>query len=507
VTNQAEHRRDEEEIVAIKPTFGTAEVSTERERRHGRRPPTAAVLGIVLVILAAGVFFALPRWVAQRATVAVSEPTAPGTDAAAPATVPAAPQLSPEELAALEAQAESLLASLLQQRSRLEAQSAARWGAEEWMAYEELARSGDQALLAKNYAAASEHYTAALAAGAALLTRAEQIIVAALATAAQALSAGNAQLASEQYELVLAVEPANAAALAGRARAERLPAVLALVQRADESRQRQSLEEAAELYREALALDPEWTPASTALAATSAMIATARFETALSRGFAALAEEEYADAQGHFKAALALDPNSKSAIDGLAQAEQGQKLEAIALAEARALAFERREMWKEAIERYEAALAADSTLAFAIAGLERARARADLDIKLENLLANPNLLLTDSILTDAQRIADQARAFVQPDTRIGTQVERLDELIRVASTPLTVALTSDEQTEVTVYRVGALGVFATREIQVRPGTYTAVGSRNGYRDVRETFTVLPGRDPPTIRIICSEPIG
>ena len=31
-------------------------------------------------------------------------------------------------------------------------------------------------------------------------------------------------------------------------------------------------------------------------------------------------------------------------------------------------------------------------------------------------------------------------------------------------------------------------------VELRPGTYTAIGSRDGYRDVRQTFTVRPGRE-------------
>jgi tetratricopeptide (TPR) repeat protein len=425
----------------------------------------------------------------------------------APVAEPAAPALSAEELAALQTKAESMLTELLQQRSRLEARSAARWGGAEWIAYDELGRTSDQALLADEYAKAVDSYTAALAAGTALLARAEQITASALATARQALQAGNAALAREQYDLVLGIEPDNAEALAGRTRAERLPEALALVARAEELRRQQSLEEAAELYREVLTLDSEWAPARTALEEINAALASQRLETLLSRGYSALAEEEYAEARGHFEAALALAPGSKSAADGLAQAEQGQKLATIALAEARALAFERREMWPEAIGVYEAALTADATLDFARTGLERARARADLDIKLETLLASPNLLFTDSVLADAGRIADEARELAAPESRIGGQVARLDELIRLASTPVTVELTSDELTEVTVYRVGPLGAFATKAVQVRPGTYTAIGSRDGYRDVRETFTVLPGRALSPIRIVCTEPIA
>jgi tetratricopeptide (TPR) repeat protein len=507
VTNDTHHPRDDEDIVAIKPGFGAPAAESRQRPAEAKSsrfgPLIAAGAAVVLLVLLGIVFFALPRWVKEDTPAPVAAaPEPPPAEAE-----PAEPALSDEELAALKTRAESQLTELLQQRSRLEALSAARWGGAEWTEYDELGRASDQALLAERFALAVASYAKALAAGAALNARAEQILASALASARQALGAGNAELAREQYDLVLSIEPNNAEALAGRTRAERLPEALALVTRAEELRRQQSLEEAADLYREVLKLDSEWAPARRALEEINAALANQRLESLLSLGYAALAEEEFVEARKHFEAALALAPASKSAADGLAQAEQGQKLDTIALAEARALAFERREMWPEAIDVYEAALATDSTLDFARVGLERSRARSDLDIKLENLFANPNLLFTDSVLADAGRLADQARAVATPESRIAGQLARLDDLIRLASTPVTVELTSDELTEVTVYRVGQLGVFATKALQVRPGTYTAIGSRDGYRDVRATFTVLPGRTLPPINVVCTEPIA
>ena len=76
----------------------------------------------------------------------------------------------------------------------------------------------------------------------------------------------------------------------------------------------------------------------------------------------------------------------------------------------------------------------------------------------------------------------------------------------VATTPIAVHLTSDQLTEVTLYRVGALGAFMSKDVELRPGTYTAIGSRDGYRDVRRTFTVVPGRTIASVNVICVEPI-
>jgi tetratricopeptide (TPR) repeat protein len=501
--DETQRPQADETIVAVKPGFGAAARRPLARKPRSARRPLLAGAAITLLLGLSTVFIALPRWVEQRAdTVSPEVPAAPPTVA-----VPAVPALSAQELAALQAEAESLLADLLQQRSRLESRSAANWGREAWLRYETLSRDGDDALLADEYALAVERYAAAHQAGESLFVEGERIVSTALAAGDQAIVAGNARLAAEQYELVLGTEPENEAAARGRARAERLPDVLALVQRADQLRQSRDLAEAAKLYREALAIDAEWSPARTALAEVNALLANAEFDSFLSRGFAALADEEYSDAEEHFLEALRLRPDSQSARDGLTQAEEGYRLDAIALSEARALAFERRELWHQAVERYQAALAEDPTMEFARGGLERARTRVDLDNKLENLIGNPSLLLTDSVLESARRLVEDARPLVESGPRLAAQVERLDRLVQIASTPITVALHSDGLTEVAVYRVGELGAFEATSIQVRPGTYTAVGSRDGYRDVRTTFTVLPGREIAPISIVCIEPIA
>jgi tetratricopeptide (TPR) repeat protein len=226
----------------------------------------------------------------------------------------------------------------------------------------------------------------------------------------------------------------------------------------------------------------------------------------MSQGFAALSDEDYELADQRFHDALKMRPDSSEAHDGLIEAEQGMKLDRIALAEARALAFERRELWDQAIAQYEEALETDPTLAFANEGLARAQARADLHAKLDNLIENSSLLLDDHVLGDAELVLADARAVEDPGPKLQEEIGRLDELITLAKTPLTVTLRSDELTEVTVYRVGMLGTFSSMDISVRPGTYTVVGSRRGYRDVRKTFTVLPGRELSPVEIACVEPI-
>lgn len=504
MSEQRPGHEPDDTIVAVKPTLRRDRVPHAGPRARARRGLVLGLATTALAGLMVAVFFVLPRLVERP------EPAAPqaeaGDGAAGTSAESAAPELSPERRAELQAEAEQRLADLLNQQERLENRSAERWGGEDWMRYEELARAGDDAFLADDFEAALEAYESALEVGRGLVERSGRIVDSSLATARTAYEAGNAELALEQLELVLSIEPDNAAAGDLRARVEHLPAVLALVERAGTLRRAGDLEAARAALEQALEMDPEWTPARSALEGVRATLREQRFESLLSNGYAALSREDWETAREAFNAALDMRPDSSEARDGLAEADQGAKLDEIELAEARAAAFERRELWQRAIDQYEAVLETDPTLEFAQQGLERARSRADLDAKLERIIDEPSLLFDDGVLADARRLLEDARSLAEPDTRLMSQVEELERLIGLATTPVTVELRSDQMTEVTIYRVGELGTFAQTEIEVRPGRYTIVGSRRGYRDVRETITVLPGQSPDPVTIVCEEQI-
>jgi tetratricopeptide (TPR) repeat protein len=495
-------REPEPTIVPVRRPVATAPGSAVETAPSRLKP---AVVGVVAVLALAGivsVFVYLPSRVEQAEPEAVVEP-APVVVEAPPSQEPA---LSAEELAALRERAENLLAELLEQRQDLEALSAASWGDTTWSSYATAARLADDAFLAENLVEAVRQYESALAIGRDLLTRSANIVAEALAAAAVAIESGNAELAASQYALVLGIEPHNVEAQRGQQRAAVLPDVLAAMNRGDAADRAGELEPAATAYREALALDPAWSPARTALESVNSRIASARLDRLLDAAYAAIEAGRHEDAAGFFGEALALSPASAAARDGLAQAEQSLLLDAIGMAEVRARAFERTERWDQAIARYREALAADPTLSFAIEGLERAQRRADLDAKLQVLIDSPRLLLTDEVLEDGQRLLDEARAIGEPGPRHLAQIEQLARLVTLASTPIPIVLASDGLTEVTVYRVGDLGSFTEKEVALKPGDYIAVGRRRGYRDVRANFSVLPGVASEPVHVVCAEPI-
>ena len=103
-------------------------------------------------------------------------------------------------------------------------------------------------------------------------------------------------------------------------------------------------------------------------------------------------------------------------------------------------------------------------------------------------------------------VLQQARGVSSPGRILVDQIARLDELLRIAAIPVPVKFQSDNLTEVVIYKVGSLGMFQSRTLDLKPGRYVAVGSRAGYRDVRRSFQVLPQGAGEPIVLSCEEPI-
>src|SRR4030095_7101007 len=106
----------------------------------------------------------------------------------------------------------------------------------------------------------------------------------------------------------------------------------------------------------------------------------------------------------------------------------------------------------------------------------------------------------------ARNVIERATRVTSPGPRLQSQLARMQEHVRQAETPIRVALASDNATDVQIYRIGKAGLFEPRDLDLMPGRYTVVGTRQGYRDVRKELNVLPGAPPPELVVRCEEPI-
>ena len=139
-------------------------------------------------------------------------------------------------------------------------------------------------------------------------------------------------------------------------------------------------------------------------------------------------------------------------------------------------------------------------------GKQRALDHIRIDKRINFFLQQPAALESDRQLENAIQLIAEIEAMDPRGPRLKDQFEKLTELVGAAQTPVKIILESDGLTEVAVYKVGKLGRFTNRVLSLRPGTYTVVGTRDGYQDVRRQLTIKAGQDPARIVVICEAKI-
>ena len=122
------------------------------------------------------------------------------------------------------------------------------------------------------------------------------------------------------------------------------------------------------------------------------------------------------------------------------------------------------------------------------------------------MIDHPDRLFDGGLRAEAASLLNQARAASPSGPVLRSQTARLDALMSAYDKPVRLALLSDNATQVAIQRVGFFGVFSRREVQLKPGRYTVVGTRAGFRDVRRDVTIAPGQNLQSVSVSCIEPI-
>ena len=454
---------------------------------------TALVAALLLSLL---VVLVLPRFVSGP-TGGVQEPaTAPVAQA------PAADQSRAGERTV----AERTLQQLLQLQARLELGNAAVWGAPVWSEVADLVVSGDRKFGERRFADAAATYADALRRLQQLDSRQETIFSEALQAGQSALEDNDADTARAQLELALTVKPGHELATRSLARALARNGVLQRMAAGEAAESTGDLDAAAAEYAEALQRDSDYQPARESLERVSAQRTDASFRTAMSRVLTAMDRGQLNEAGVALEDAARLKPDDavvRDARQRLTLARQQSKLSRL---RRNAAAKVGQEDWQGAAALYKKALQTDADAGFARSGLVQAEARMQLHQQLDHYLDNPQRLYSAEPQENARLLLSAVGQVPVGEPRLAKKITKLEQQLAAARIPVQVQLRSDGKTEVVIYRVARLGRFTEHQLELRPGTYTAVGSCQGYRDVRKVFSVLPGKVPPPVDIRCEEPI-
>jgi hypothetical protein len=125
---------------------------------------------------------------------------------------------------------------------------------------------------------------------------------------------------------------------------------------------------------------------------------------------------------------------------------------------------------------------------------------------LQALIDHPERLANPRLRDEAAALLQTAEQQQQTGPVLRTQITRVANLLPGLDKPVRLSLVSDNRTQVTIQSVGSFGSFARRDIELKPGRYTVIGTRDGFREVRRDITVTPGKEYVTVNVSCSEPI-
>jgi eukaryotic-like serine/threonine-protein kinase len=497
-----------------------------------RRHWPVVLLGI-LAGVAVAVFYWLPRYTGQSLPIDFAALTraASSSTAAPEAETPQDAVISPPAGAdtsnSTEAKLQATRENFDRRLAALDTRGAGIWGGPEFAMAKMRAAESIGARDAGNLKMAQQRLADASRLLDEVESRAPQALAAQLAAGQKALAAGQPELAKEAFDLARRIDPNDRRITDGQRRTTNLNDVLPLLADGQNAESARNFSRAVQDYNQVLSVDPGNDKARTGLARAKAAFGDDNYAKAVGSGFAALGAGRLDDARAAFTKAKSLRPNGSEAADGLRRVGAALNAKGFTLVRQRAAGLEAQERWDEAVEAYNSALQADPSLAFAQEGKNRAAARAQLGASIQALIDRPERLSSESVREQARALLQTANQQTTSGPVLRSQIARLELLLpdyekssrsepssvrSVAAwrsdleKPVRVFLVSDSATDVAIASIGEFGTFAKRDVELKPGRYIVIGTRDGYREVRQDITIAPGQEGKTIRVSCSDPI-
>ncbi len=459
---------------------------------------TLLVLGLGL----AATVFLLPQFVTEP-WVSGDVDDLPAVPETQPSTV--APSTA-AELTRYRQDSQGVLAEIVAIRDRLRESNVERWAEVEFQQVLDMVEAGDERYSFGDYQSSLEQFRQARSRLADIEQLGQQKLAAARLDVETAIESLNLNVASASIELANLIAPGDLKVQKFAARVGTLAQVTGHIEAGDQALARDYFREAQAEYRKAVDLDPWHKRAAKSLALANREVTASVFRGHMSRGFAALESQDYDGARSAFLEAGKINRGDAAVEKALAQVENRESGSLISRELERAADLESREEWREAVSIYETLLAEDPSLVDARVGLIPARVRADLNERLSGYIEEPLLLSNELEYRAAQVALEDARGIANPGQRLRWQIDKLDTLVKVANSSVDVVFRSDNQTHVVLFRIADLGRFEQVSMKLRPGKYTAAGTRAGYRDVRVEFTVTGESLAEPILVRCEEPI-
>lgn len=403
-------------------------------------------------------------------------------------------------------EAERYLEAWLKTMAAAEAENIQAWGGDEYAALLTTADTGDRFFQNGEFEAAKAAYQKATRNLEILLSSKEHKLETAIETGQDALENLQADTALSAFQQALLIDPENETARNGSRRAHNLDQVLSLYNEGLQREEHNNIEQARQLFQEAITIDRDFVPASEALNRVNSKFEKLLFQDAMSRTIAALDTGDLRSAEKALAEAAQLRPQDPAMIAARARSAEMARTSELKKLQIKADKLTGTEDWNSVVEVYRKALKIDDKVGFATIGLPEATRRLQLDNALKSIISHPERLQDEGPLLEAQQILTHAKRVDNPGKSLQSQILSLERLVQNASITVEVVLRSDNSTEIEMYHVGRFHPFIEKRIPLKPGTYTVVGRKPGFKDVRLSLKIEADMKMPVFYIHCEEPI-
>ncbi len=405
-----------------------------------------------------------------------------------------------------DSETELLLEAWLKSQAAAEAENIRAWGGEAYAETLNSAVEADQLFQRGEFSSAKTLYKKAIHTLELLLASKEDVLKDAIIQGGEALENEEIPKALAAFQQALLIDPENEEALHGVRRANTLDHVLALYREGLRLETENNLEQAQQLLREASETDKDFAPAAAALKRVDKKRQDLSFQDAMSRAITALVNGQLSVADKALEEAAHLrprDPAMTAARQRSAEMHMIQKLKNLQIKAGELVSLEN---WEGVVETYTKAIQIDDTVGFATIGMAEAKKRLRLDKSLKSIIARPDRLQDEGPLGEARKILKKAQRINNPGKLLQFQTGTVSDLVQNASTTVDVVLRSDNTTEVEIYHIGRFHPFLEKPLTLRPGTYTVVGRKAGFKDVRLSIKIQADMKTPVFFVRCEEPI-
>lgn len=223
---------------------------------------------------------------------------------------------------------------------------------------------------------------------------------------------------------------------------------------------------------------------------------------AIDEGYFYLENNDYKNARESFEHALKIDNVSQSALTGLNLVGEGEKRVQINTDRLMAEKYFADEQFLKSVNFYSSILKIDSSLAFAVSGLSRANEYINLEGQMDRYLNRPDRVSSKAVFLEANKLLVKLRSL-QFGKRLEQKRQDLSTLIDKYSSFVTLKISSDNKTQISIQNGENLGTFLDKEIKIYPGKYTFIGKRKNYVTVRKILEIT---NTTSLFLSCQEKI-